>query len=131
MIAFSPPPAVGGIPVDEQRALAVADPGVARKPGGEQLAREPVQAFGALGLERRLVEVARDAEQVVRVTVRVLDGEVAVDEQHALVQPVEQPFEPGAIALERLEQLLELTAHALDRPGEATDLVREGVVVWT
>ena len=69
-----------------------------------------------------------DAEQVARAAVRVLDAQVAVDQQHALVEPFEQPLEPVAVLLERVEELLQLAAHALDRPGEAADLVGEAVV---
>ena len=74
----------------------------------EEVAGQRLKHLEAVGLDRRLVEVLGHAQQVASAAVGELDPEVAVDQQHALVEAVEQALQPVAILLERLEELFEL-----------------------
>ena len=71
----------------------------------EQPLGEPAQRQAAVGLGQRRALLERDAgEQQLRVRVRELDAEVAVDREHALVHLLEHALEPVALGAQLLER---------------------------
>ena len=90
----------------------------------DQRIREAQVRFGRdhPGARRALLE--RDArQQQLRVRVRELDVQVAVDREHALLRLPEHAFETVALGAQLLEVSAESGAHAVDQSGDTSSPV--------
>src|SRR5581483_10130256 len=67
------------------------------------------------------------AEQAPRLGVRVVDDEILVDRQDALVEALEQKLEAIALGLEPAEGAAQLPAHPVKALRERPELVAEAV----